>query len=329
MARFKIPFISKKTQDLSGSAPVKKRDMPDGIWSKCPSCAEMMNRHELQASCGVCTRCNYHFQMTARERIALLTEPNSFVEYDTGLSSIDILQFTGTDSYEAKLEQNRAKTDELDAVVGGEARIGSHRVGIGAMDFRFLGGSMGSVVGEKITRVIERSTEAGLPVLLSCTSGGARMYEGMFSLMQMAKTSAALSRHAEAGLAYISLLTHPTMAGVMASFATLGDVIVAEPGALIGFAGPRVIKETTQSELPPGFQRSEFLLQYGLIDQVVERKDLKARLQRLLTYLDSPREEEVETGAAQPPAESEPPLPESESGLEPEPESEPAESVEE
>jgi acetyl-CoA carboxylase carboxyl transferase subunit beta len=307
MARFKIPFISRKTEDLGSAGPVRKRDMPDGIWSKCPSCAEMMNRHELQASFGVCTRCNYHFQMTARERIALLSEPNTFVEYDAGLSSIDILEFTGTDSYKAKLEQNRAKTDELDAFVGGEAQLGRHRAGIGAMDFRFLGASMGSVVGEKITRVIERSTAAGLPVVLCCASGGARMYEGMFSLMQMAKTSAALSRHAEAGLAYIALLTHPTMAGVMASFATLGDVIVAEPGALIGFAGPRVIKETTQSELPPGFQRSEFLLQYGLIDEVVERKDLKARLIRLLDYLDRRREDADQAEASPPAREAEPP----------------------
>ncbi len=208
------------------------------------------------------------------------------MEWDKDLHAIDILEFTGTDSYAAKLEQNREKTGEVDAVICGKARMGGHDIGLGVMDFRFLGASMGSVVGEKITRMIEKSTAEGMPVVLSCASGGARMYEGMFSLMQMAKTSAAIARHGEAGLAYISLLTHPTMAGVMASFATLGDVIVAEPGALIGFAGPRVIKETTQSELPPGFQRSEFLLQQGLIDQVVERKDLKEDLVRLLDYLD-------------------------------------------
>lgn len=214
-----------------------------------------------------------------------MTEPGSFEEWDETMTSVDTLGFTGVASYMSKLEANQAKTGELDAVTTGKAKIGKHDVGFGVMDFNFLGASMGSVVGEKITRMIERATEAKMPVVLVCTSGGARMYEGMLSLMQMAKTSGALQRHAEAGLAYIPILTNPTMAGVMASFATLGDVIVAEPGALIGFAGPRVIKETTQQDLPEGFQRSEFLQDHGLIDSVVHRRDLKQRISDLLDYM--------------------------------------------
>ena len=185
----------------------------------------------------------------------------------------------------SKLESNQSKTGELDAVTTGKAKIGEHDIAFGVMDFDFLGASMGSVVGEKITRMIERATEAKMPVVLVCASGGARMYEGMLSLMQMAKTSGALERHAEAGLSYIPVLTNPTMAGVMASFATLGDVIVAEPGALIGFAGPRVIKETTQQDLPEGFQRSEFLQDHGLIDVVVHRRELKQKISDLLDYM--------------------------------------------
>lgn len=284
MAKFKIPFFGKKEQLDAGSP--KKRDMPDGIWLKCPSCAEMLTKSDLRVQAMVCLTCGYHFEMSGRERIELLAEPDSFEEWDTGLHSVDTLGFTGTDSYESKLAANVEKTGEHDAFSGGKAQIGSHAVGLGVMDFRFLGASMGSVVGEKVARLFERSLEARMPVVICCASGGARMYEGMFSLMQMAKTSGAVSRHSEAGLGYISVLTHPTMAGVMASFATLGDIILAEPDALIGFAGPRVIKETTQSELPHGFQRSEFLLDRGLIDQVVQRADLKERLVQLLDYLD-------------------------------------------
>ena len=283
MARFKIPFFSKK-RDLP-SASSRKRDVPDGLWLKCPSCAEIMNTPELQGACWVCTRCGYHFQLGSIERIEMMVEEGSFEEWDGNLNSVDVLGFTGAESYLAKLEQHREKTGHRDAVTCGKGALGPHWCGIGAMDFRFLGASMGSVVGEKVTRLFERSTAQRLPVVLCCASGGARMYEGMFSLMQMAKTSGAVSRHAEAALPYISVLTHPTMAGVMASFATLGDVILAEPDALIGFAGPRVIKETTQSELPPGFQRSEFLSRHGLIDQVVDRKDLKDRLVQILDYL--------------------------------------------
>jgi acetyl-CoA carboxylase carboxyl transferase subunit beta len=215
----------------------------------------------------------------------MLAEPGSFEEWDATLRSTDPLEFTGVAPYTEKLEQNMSKTGQNEAVTCGGARIGPHAVALGVMDFSFLGASMGSVVGEKITRLIEHGTARKLPVVVVCTSGGARMYEGMLSLMQMAKTSAAVARHAAAKLPYITVLTNPTTAGVMASFATLGDVILAEPNALIGFAGPRVIRETTQQELPPGFQKSEFLLKHGLLDMVLHRRDLKATLVSILAYM--------------------------------------------
>jgi acetyl-CoA carboxylase carboxyl transferase subunit beta len=264
---------------------VRKRDIPDGLWLKCPGCQEIVFKQELDTNLGVCPKCGYHFQIGRRERLAMLVEADSLEEWDAGLFSVDTLGFTGTASYTSKLEENTRKTGCHDAVTCGRARMGHHALGIGVMDFAFLGASMGSVVGEKITRLLERCTREGLPAVVICASGGARMYEGMFSLMQMAKTSAAVARHAAAGLPYIPVLTHPTTAGVMASFATLGDVIVAEPGALIGFAGPRVIKETTQQDLPEGFQRSEFLLKHGLLDLVVPRKQLKATLVSLLDFM--------------------------------------------
>lgn len=264
---------------------VRKKDMPDGLWTKCPSCGEIVFKQELEAALKVCPKCAYHFQLSREERIALFAEEGSFEEWDKDLASVDTLGFTGTASYVSKIEDNVKKTGYKDAISCGRARIGPHAAGLGVMDFEFLGASMGSVVGEKVTRLLERSTGLGLPVVISCASGGARMYEGMLSLMQMAKTSGAVARHAEAGLPYITVLTHPTTAGVMASYATLGDVIVAEPGALIGFAGPRVIKETTQQDLPEGFQRSEFLLKHGLLDMVVPRKELKNTVVLLLDYM--------------------------------------------
>lgn len=278
-------FRNRAKQNNYTTVKVRKRDIPDGLWMKCPQCNEIVFKNELESNQQVCPKCDYHNALPRRERIALMTEENSFEEWDADMHSVDTLGFTGKASYMAKLESNQQKTGEKDAVTTGKAKIGGHDVGFGVMDFSFLGASMGSVVGEKITRMIERATEAKMPVVLVCASGGARMYEGMLSLMQMAKTSAALERHAEAGLAYIPVLTHPTMAGVMASFATLGDVIVAEPGALIGFAGPRVIKETTQQDLPEGFQRSEFLQEHGLIDVVVHRRELKQRIVDLLDYM--------------------------------------------
>ncbi|MBP7830206.1 MAG: acetyl-CoA carboxylase carboxyltransferase subunit beta [Kiritimatiellae bacterium] len=277
-----MAFLRKRNYS---TVKVRKRDMPDGLWLKCPSCNEIIFKQELEAALSVCPKCEHHFQVGRRQRLELLVEPGSFEEWDDHLHSVDALGFTGTAPYLEKLEENRKKTGFRDAMMCGRARMGAHRVAIGVMDFSFLGASMGSVVGEKVTRLVERATRERLPALISCASGGARMYEGMLSLMQMAKTSGALARHADAGLPYISLLTHPTTAGVMASYATLGDVIVAEPGALIGFAGPRVIKETTQQDLPEGFQRAEFLLKHGLIDLIVPRKELKATLVRLLDFM--------------------------------------------
>jgi acetyl-CoA carboxylase carboxyl transferase subunit beta len=282
-----MPLFGSKKQ--YSTVKVRKRDMPDGLWTKCPKCGEMAYKNALKDNLGICPKCDHHFTLARVDRMALLADPGSFQEWDADLESVDVLGFTGTASYTSKIESNKKKTGVKDAITTGRARMATHDVALGVMDFEFLGASMGSVVGEKVTRLIERGTAEKLPVIISCASGGARMYEGMFSLMQMAKTSAALARHAQAGLPYIALLTHPTTAGVMASFATLGDVIIAEPDALIGFAGPRVIKETTQQDLPPGFQRSEFLLKHGLLDMVVHRREVKATIVQLLDYMKASR----------------------------------------
>ncbi len=268
-------------------APAKsrKREIPEGLWTKCPKCSTMVFDKELDENLKVCTHCQHHFPISSRERIHSLVETCTFEEMDGDMSSVDMLHFTGVGSYISKLQEYQKSTGLKDAVITGLCKIGEHRAGLGVMDFSFLGGSMGSVVGEKLARLIERSTEKALPLIIISTSGGARMYEGMFSLMQMAKTCAALAYHARARLPYISVLTHPTTAGVMASYASVGDIIVAEPGAMIGFAGPRVIKDTTQAELPPGFQTAEFLLEHGLIDAIVPRKEMKSRLVEYLNYL--------------------------------------------
>ena len=263
----------------------RKRDIPQGLWTKCPICEEMIFDKELEENLKICPQCNHHFPITAWRRIEDLTEPESFEEVDENMISVDTLEFTGTATYADKLEKHRKKTGLRDAIITGTGQIGRHNVGLGVMDFNFLGGSMGSVVGEKITRIIEIATERRLPAVLISSSGGARMYEGMFSLMQMAKTSAAVAYHGRRGLPYISVLTHPTTAGVMASYASLGDLIISEPKAMIGFAGPRVIKDTTQSELPEGFQTAEFLLERGLIDAIIPRTTMKARLSEYLDYL--------------------------------------------
>jgi len=271
----------KKPRIASGKS--KKREIPEGLWTKCKQCDTMVFDKELDENLKVCPKCEYHFRIGARERIHSLVETCSFEELDADMLSVDILNFTGVATYESKLADYQKATGQKDAVVTGIGKIGEHRVGLGVMDFNFLGGSMGSVVGEKLTRLIEKSTEKNLPVIIISTSGGARMYEGMFSLMQMAKTCGALAYHARAKLPFISVLTDPTMAGVMASFASVGDLIIAEPGAMIGFAGARVIKDTTQAELPPGFQTAEFLLDHGLIDAIVPRKEMK---KQLIEYLD-------------------------------------------
>jgi len=240
---------------------------------------------ELDDNLKVCTKCGHHFRIGARERINALVETCSFEEMDAQMTSVDALKFTGVAAYADKLQEYQKTTQLKDAVITGIGRIDGHRVALGVMDFDFLAGSMGSVVGEKLTRLIEAATEKGLPLIIISTSGGARMYEGMFSLMQMAKTCGALAYHAKARLPYISVLTDPTTAGVMASFASVGDLILAEPGAMIGFAGPRVIKDTTQAELPPGFQTGEFLMDRGLIDAIVPRKEMKDRFGYYLEFL--------------------------------------------
>lgn len=275
------PLVIKKPKIVTTGG--KKKDIPEGLWTKCPRCESMIYDKDLDDNLKVCPKCEYHFPISARERIHSLVETCSFEEMDADMTSVDILNFTGVATYKSKLEQNQKKTGLKEAVVTGIGQIGKFKVALGVMDFNFLGGSMGSVVGEKLTRLIETATDRGLPLIIISTSGGARMYEGMFSLMQMAKTSGALAYHAKQRLPYISVLTNPTYAGVMASYASLGDLIISEPEAMIGFAGPRVIKDTTQSELPEGFQTAEFLLEKGLIDAIVKRTEMK---ERLIYYLD-------------------------------------------
>lgn len=264
--------------------PLKKKEIPEGLWEKCKKCEEIIFTRTREENLNVCPKCGYHYPMSAAQRIDLLTDPDSFQEIDANLESVDTLKFTGVNSYTEKLASSKAKTGLKDAVVSGRAKLNNIDYALGVMDFRFLGASMGAVVGEKITRLIEYATKEKLPLIIVTASGGARMYEGMISLMQMAKTSGALERHKEAKLPYIVIMTHPTTAGVTASFASLGDLIIAEPGALIGFAGPRVIKDTTQAHLPEGFQTSEFLLKKGLIDKIVERKNLRKEISLYLEY---------------------------------------------
>jgi acetyl-CoA carboxylase carboxyl transferase subunit beta len=287
MSLFGKPKYStiKSTQKQTVPQDIKKTKIPAGIFEKCKGCEESVHRDEWEKNLDVCPHCDYHRLISADKRIELLTDPDSFVEIDEDMTSVDILKFEGVASYTDKLVQNQKKTDMKDAVVCGTASIDGNKIALAVMDFRFLGASMGSVVGEKITRITEYATKEKIPFVIVTASGGARMYEGLFSLMQMAKTSGALERHREAKLPYIVIMTHPTMAGVTASFASLGDVIISEPKALIGFAGPRVIKDTTQATLPEGFQTAEFLLAKGLIDRVVHRKLLKHELTLLLDYM--------------------------------------------
>jgi len=265
---------------------LKKKEIPDGLWTKCEECSEVLYNKTLEENLRVCPKCNYHFTLNAYERINAILDLGTFRESDRDMISTDPLHFEGPKTYKDKLAQDQAATGLKDAAVTGEGLLDNKKIIIAVTDSRFIMGSMGSVVGEKITRAIETATKTKLPIIIvSGSGGGARMYEGMYSLMQMAKTSAALAYHHKAGLVFISVLTNPTMAGVMASFAGLGDVIIAEPKALIGFTGPRVIEQTIRQKLPPGFQRSEFLLEHGLIDMLVHRKNLKNTLSQLLDYL--------------------------------------------
>jgi acetyl-CoA carboxylase carboxyl transferase subunit beta len=265
---------------------LKKKDIPDGLWTKCEGCSEALYNKTLEDSLRVCPKCGYHFTLGAYERIAVTLDKDSFQEFDADMLSLDPLDFKGPKTYKEKLSLDQQVTGLKEAAVTGAGLLDNKKVIIAVTDSRFIMGSMGSVVGEKITRAVEAATKNKLPlIIVSGSGGGARMYEGMFSLMQMSKTTAALSYHHKEGLAYISVLTNPTMAGVMASFAGVGDVIIAEPKALIGFTGPRVIEQTIRQKLPPGFQRSEFLLEHGLIDMIVQRKNMKATLSELIGYL--------------------------------------------
>jgi acetyl-CoA carboxylase carboxyl transferase subunit beta len=272
-------FFSKRTVSDLGE---KKKDMPEGLWVKCPSCGESLYESALAKNLRICTQCGHHFTMSSSERIASLVDDGSFEEIDAGLDSVNALGFK---DYLGKVKAYQVKTGLKEAVVTGRARIGGTPVVLAIMDFRFLGASMGSVVGEKITRAIETATREKCAVIIFSASGGARMHEGILSLMQMAKTCGALARHGQAQLPYISVLTHPTTGGVTASFATVGDLILAEPKCMIGFAGPRVVKETTHSDLPPGFQTAEFMMEHGLVDIIVARPHMKETLAKVLKYV--------------------------------------------
>ena len=267
------------------SEPKRKRGVPDGLWVRSPGCQATIFRHATNRRLGTCPECNYHWTISAQERIEQILDKGTFEEWDADLIAGDPLEFCDRKPYKERLASDRAATGLKDAAVTGCGRIRARKVAFGVTDSRFIMGSMGSVVGEKLTRAIERAQEQDLPlIIVSGSGGGARMHEGILSLMQMAKTSAALARFHEAGGLFISVLTNPTMGGVAASFASLGDVVFAEPKALIGFAGPRTIKETIKMELPPGFQTSEFLLEHGFIDRVVKRQDLKSEIARAIDY---------------------------------------------
>jgi len=264
----------------------RKKEIPGDLWMKCPDCKGMIFKKEVEDRKKVCTECQYHFTITPQERLDLMVDAGTFTELWADLASVDALNFEGDVSYKKKLAAAEKETGQKDACVVGTGKISDRDAVVGMTDSRFMMGSMGSVLGEKVTRAFELATEKKLPVVfVSGSGGGARMFEGCLSLMQMAKTSAAVARHSEAGGLFISILTNPTMGGVMASFAALGDVILAEPKALIGFAGPRVIEQTIKQELPKGFQTSEFLLEHGFIDMIVDRRKMKDEISRLITYL--------------------------------------------
>jgi acetyl-CoA carboxylase carboxyl transferase subunit beta len=267
-----------------GLEPVEKKELPDGLWIKCDNCGEILYKKELERNLRVCTKCDFHFRLTSDEYVALLADEGTFAEFNQQIRSADPLKFKDSKKYADRLKDTMAKTGLNDAVRTGVCELNGLPVVIAAMDFRFIGGSMGSVVGEKIARATDRALQEKRPLIIVSASGGARMQEAALSLMQMAKTSARLAMLSDAGVPYISILTDPTTGGVTASFSMLGDVILAEPGALIGFAGPRVIKQTIGQDLPEGFQRSEFLLQHGFLDAIIPRKEMKLRLYHILSF---------------------------------------------
>lgn len=271
----------------------KKTPKDVDLWVSCKKCKEQIFSEELESNLKVCPKCGYHFRLDAKQRIHLLIDQETFIEHDHNLTSSDPLKFKDTKKYKDRIKATIKKQMSNDAIISGSGNLDGISIELAVFDFSFMGGSMGSVVGEKITRTIERAIDNKVPLIIVSCSGGARMQEGIYSLMQMAKTSSALQKLASNKIPYISILTDPTMGGVSASFSMLGDIILAEPGALIGFAGPRVIEQTIKQKLPKGFQRSEFQLEHGLIDNVVERKDLKSTLSKLLNLLQNKTEQKI------------------------------------
>jgi acetyl-CoA carboxylase carboxyl transferase subunit beta len=267
------------------SADNVKKDIPDGMWTKCEGCGEMIHRKQLEENFHTCIKCDYHFRVGSLQYISILLDKGSFKEMDAKMKSNDPLDFTDTKKYKHRISDTIKKSGMMDAVRTGTGKINGRQIVIGVMDFGFIGGSMGSVVGEKVARAIDKAWKTKIPLVIVSSSGGARMMEGALSLMQMAKTSSRLARLAEAGIPYISIMTDPTTGGVTASFSMLGDVNIAEPGALIGFAGPRVIRQTIGKDLPKGFQRSEFLLEHGFLDLIVHRRDMKEKVSQLLSHM--------------------------------------------
>ncbi|QRN94142.1 acetyl-CoA carboxylase carboxyltransferase subunit beta [Archangium violaceum] len=280
-----MAWFSKKPRIATAPEPIEAPSRMQGLWAKCENCDEIIYRQELEKNLNVCPHCDHHLPWPARARLTSLLDPDSFEEFDKELEPQDPLTFTDTKKYKDRLRSTRKSLGENDAFISGVGRIEGKPVSIGCFVFEFMGGSMGSVVGEKVTRVFERAYELKCPAIVFSASGGARMQEGIFSLMQMAKTSAAIARFRNVGKPYVSVLLHPTTGGVAASFAWLGDFILAEPKALIGFAGPRVIEQTIRQKLPEGFQRSEFLVEHGMIDAIVPRKELRAALGQVLGLL--------------------------------------------
>lgn len=276
-----LGFRKKKRQGPVVQSP---REIPDGLWAKCDSCGEILYKRELAKNLWVCPKCSNHFSIGSKEYLSILLDEGSFEEFDSNVKSIDTLSFYDTKSYADRLQAAYHKSGLNEAVITGIGSINSTQISIAIMDFKFIGGSMGSALGEKVTRAIERALDRKIPLVIVSASGGARMQESILSLMQMAKTGTALTLLHEAGLPFISVLTHPTTAGVMASYASLGDIIIAEPSALLGFAGPRVIQETIGQDLPEGFQSSEFFLEHGFLDLITQRSNLKNNLSKLLTY---------------------------------------------
>ncbi|MBJ6727677.1 acetyl-CoA carboxylase, carboxyltransferase subunit beta [Geomesophilobacter sediminis] len=275
----------KRSNPPMPKGPDHKSRVPEGLWTKCTSCGETIYTKDIEKNLNVCPKCNHHYRISTKKRLELLLDEGSFVEFDAGMVSVDFLEFKDSKSYQDRINQAVAKGGSKDAIVCGQGNIEGMPVEISVFDFSFMGGSMGSVVGEKITRGIERALERKTPMIIVSASGGARMQESILSLMQMAKTSAALAKLREAGLPFVSILTDPTTGGVTASFAMLGDINMAEPKALIGFAGPRVIEQTIRQKLPEGFQRAEYLLDHGMVDVIVDRAQMKAQLSSILKML--------------------------------------------